>query len=71
MTTETTSRGGFVGDPAEAFNPPAAGGCCGGTSAGTATATCCGTVQAADEAGTSCDPGAKADAVAEGTGCCG
>ena len=69
MTTETTASGGFIGDPAAAFSPPAAGGCCGGTNAGTdataATTTCCGTAQAAEEAGSCCDPAAKADAVAK------
>ncbi len=77
--------GGFVGDPIEAFNPPAAGGCCG--SAPTAVAstapaltaadsapvasTCCGTVADAQAAGACCGAEAKSEAVAAGAGCCG
>jgi hypothetical protein len=58
MTSETI--GGFAGDPAEAFTPPAASGCCGSAPAtATATATtCCGTTEA----------GACCDAVADGAG---
>lgn len=67
MTTDTTA-GGFTGDPAAAFAPPAAGGCCGSTPVPTSTApntvataaTCCGTAEAA-----------KADAVRAEAGCCG
>ena len=74
MSTQTT--GGFAGDPADAFTPPAATGCCGSTPATAAPApttatTCCGTAEAAVEAGACCDPAAKAEAVAEGAGCCG
>ncbi|RAG87046.1 arsenite S-adenosylmethyltransferase [Streptacidiphilus pinicola] len=36
----------------------------------TAATPCCGTGQAAEAAGSCCDPAAKADAVAAGTGCC-
>ena len=40
MATETTTSsdvaGGFAGDPAEAFTPPAAGSCCGSTPTGRA-----------------------------------
>jgi hypothetical protein len=76
MSTETTTTGGFNGDPAEAFNPPAASGCCGGTPTGTeaataATSTCCGTAAAAQETNSCCAPEAKAEAVATGAGCCG
>jgi hypothetical protein len=67
MTSETI--GGFAGDPAEAFAPPASSGCCGSAPA-TAT-TCCGSAEAATVAGACCDPAAKADAVADGAGCCG
>lgn len=75
MGTETTT-GGFVGDPAEAFTPPAAGGCCGSAPATTiATATvaspCCGTAEGAATANACCDPAAKTEAVASGAGCCG
>jgi hypothetical protein len=74
----TTSTGGFIGDPAEAFTPPAATGCCGGptavvdaSTAAPAASTCCGTAEAADAAGSCCEPAAKTDAVAAGAGCCG
>lgn len=65
MSSQTT--GGFAGDPAEAFTPPATSGCCGSTPA----STCCGTTEAAAEAGSCCAPAAKAEAVAQGSGCCG
>jgi len=78
MNTETkATRGGFAGDPAEAFTPPAANGCCGSPASTTAssgapaTSTCCGTLAAATAAGTCCDPVAKTEAVAAGAGCCG
>ncbi|UUV29997.1 hypothetical protein NQK81_35340 [Amycolatopsis roodepoortensis] len=69
------TAGGFTGDPAEAFTPPASSGCCGTTPATptastTATSTCCGTTEAATATGSCCDPAAKADAVASGAGCC-
>lgn len=71
MSNETTT-GGFIGDPAEAFHPPAAGGCCGSTgTTATATNPCCGSAQAAATAGSCCGPAAKADAVRSGAGCCG
>lgn len=75
MSTETTT-GGFIGDPAEAFSPPAAGGCCGSAPATTAdpaagTGTCCGSADAAAEAGACCAPAAKAEAIDAGAGCCG
>ncbi len=70
MSNETV--GGFAGNPAEAFTPPASSGCCGTTpvSPATATSTCCGTTEAATAAGSCCDPAAKADTVASGAGCC-
>lgn len=79
MTIETRPTGGFIGDPAEAFAPPAASGCCGTAPASGASdagaqaagSPCCGTAAAAEEAGSCCAPSAKADAVAAGTGCCG
>ena len=56
----------------------ATAGCGCGSSAATsdvpapvAAAVCCGTVEAAKAAESCCDPGAKADAVAAGAGCCG
>lgn len=76
MSTEIKVAGGFADNPELAFTPPAAGGCC-GTSATSAEAgpetarTCCGTAEAATAAGSCCDPGAKSEAVASGTECCG
>jgi hypothetical protein len=67
MTSETKT-GGFVGDPAEAYRPPAAGGCCGSTSE---ASTCCGTTEDATAADACCAPAAKAEAVASEAGCCG
>jgi hypothetical protein len=72
-STAAETTGGFVGDPAEAFRPPAAGGCCGSGSveqSGSAGA-CCGNTDAAQAAGACCTPEAKAQAVADGAGCCG
>lgn len=76
MSTDTTQAGGFTGDPAAAFTPATSGGCCGSPAPATGTApastsTCCGTAEAATAAGSCCDPGAKAEAVAAGAGCCG
>jgi hypothetical protein len=87
ITTNTTPQatgseagaGGFAGDPAEAFRPQAAGGCCGSTTAGSITAggdgtaagACCGSVEDADAADSCCAPAAKTVAVANGAGCCG
>ena len=77
MSTQATGPvGGFTGDPAEAFNPPAAGGCCGSPATGTGpaggqTEVCCGTAAQAQASGGCCGEAAKAEAVASGTGCCG
>jgi hypothetical protein len=75
MSIETTV-GGFATDPAEALNPPAAGGCCGGPAPAGGTAavqvsTCCGTAAEASADGACCGTAAKAEAVAAGAGCCG
>ena len=77
MTT-TPTQGGFTADPAEAFTPPSAGGCCGSAPAATvapaqatATSPCCGTAADAQAAGSCCGTAAKAEAVATGQGCCG
>lgn len=80
MTNQTS--GGFTGDLAEAFTPPAAGGCCGApavtasSEAGQAATGCCGSPAAAQEAGQSgcCgqDPAPAAQITdATSTGCCG
>jgi hypothetical protein len=78
MTTESTTKafGGIAGDTAEAFQPPAASGCCGGpapatTSPSQTTTTCCGTLSQAQAEGSCCGSAAKQEAVAAGTGCCG
>lgn len=74
--SETRTVGGFVGDPAQAFSPPAAGGCCGSAAgapseATEAVATCCGTAAAAEAEGSCCGTVARAEAVETGAGCCG
>jgi hypothetical protein len=78
MSSETTTTtGGFVGDPAEAFTPPAMVSCCGSSPAGAAepetvgASPCCGTAAEAVASGGCCGQTAKAQAVASGAGCCG
>ena len=77
MSTQATEpAGGFAGDPAEAFNPPKAGGCCGGPATGTGpaggqTEVCCGTAADARASGGCCGEAAKAEAIDSGAGCCG
>jgi len=71
----STHPGGFTGDPAEAFNPPAASGCCGGavTPAADSSADssgCCGSAEAT-AAGRCCTPAAREEAIDSGAGCCG
>lgn len=70
----STQPGGFTGDPAEAFSPPAASGCCGGTFTSTddtaGTGGCCGSTEAA-AAGQCRAPAARQEAVDANTGCCG
>ncbi|MFI7464935.1 hypothetical protein [Nonomuraea sp. NPDC049646] len=85
MTTNQTS-GGFIGDLAEAFAPPAAGGCCGAPAAVSpasdtarqaevAATACCGSTAAAQQAAQAgcCGqaPAAAPAAEAASTGCCG
>ncbi|HEU4948812.1 MAG TPA: hypothetical protein VFT31_16820 [Kribbella sp.] len=80
MATETTTNspvGGFAGDPAETFTPPAAGNCCGSAPIGQANAEaasgCCGT-DTAVAAGSCCGSTPVSEATAEpaaGGGCCG
>lgn len=73
----TTTAGGFIGDPAEAFTPPAMGGCCGSSPApatgpeAAAAGPCCGTVAEAAASGGCCGETPRAQAVASGAGCCG
>ena len=71
MTT-STQPGGFLGDPAEAFTPPAASGCCGSapTDSAADSGGCCGSAEAT-AAGQCCTPAARQEAVDAGTGCCG
>ena len=78
MTPESTTHtaGGFAGDTAEAFTPPAAGACCGApapatTSDSQAASTCCGTAAEAKAENSCCGAAAKEHAVASGAGCCG
>jgi hypothetical protein len=79
MNVETTrTESGFAGDPAEALNPPAAVGCCGGVRpAGggvtpvAQTSPCCGTAAEAAASGGCCGESAKAEALTAGAGCCG
>ena len=68
MSTDTRP-GGFAGDPAEAFSPPAASGCCGGafipaTTSSTSTSGCCGSADAGADIAAGKD-------VADTRGCCG
>lgn len=68
---DTTTRGGFVGDPARAYAPPAAGGCCGAPAEGTGAAgDCCGTARG-ETSGGCCTPAARQEAIDAGAGCCG
>jgi len=74
MSTDT-QPGGFVGDPTEAFNPPATSGCCGGaftpaTEAPVSTNSCCETPEAT-AVGQCCTPAAREQAIDAGAGCCG
>jgi hypothetical protein len=86
MSKDTKVTGGFLGDPAEALNPPeAAGGCCGSPATTIATveltqvSTCCGTAAEApakaeaeaEAEGGCCGSAAKEQAVASGARCCG
>ncbi len=68
----STQPGGFIGDPAEAFTPPAASGCCGGTATTDSSSSggCCGSAEAT-AAGQCCTPVARQEAVDAGAGCCG
>ncbi|MGW3353399.1 hypothetical protein ACWDA3_59800 [Nonomuraea rubra] len=63
MANQTS--GGFTGDLAEAFTPPATGGCCGAPATG-ATG-----VSEADQAATSCCGSPAAAEQAAQSGCCG
>jgi hypothetical protein len=65
MSTEQTT-GGFVTDPAEAFNPPAASGCCGSAITTSDSSGCCGSTTSADTGG--CCGSTEATTT---EGCCG
>ncbi|MFG2041615.1 hypothetical protein [Dactylosporangium sp. NPDC048998] len=75
--TQTTTTGGFAGDPAAALTVAGTSGCCGNPPTGTlalpepaaAGAPCCGTTAEAAAEASCCGSAAKADAV--GRGCCG
>lgn len=74
MNTDT-HPGGFIGDPADAFTPPATSGCCGGAftpatdNAPSGATGCCGSAEAT-AAGQCCTPATRDEAVNAGTGCC-
>ncbi|MFG2169283.1 hypothetical protein [Micromonospora chersina] len=81
MSENTSTAGGFTGDPAAALQITGSGACCGSPAqavggilppAGETTSgdPCCGTRQAAQAAGSCCGTEAKADAIATGQGCC-
>ncbi|UBU14010.1 hypothetical protein [Nonomuraea gerenzanensis] len=59
------SSGGFLGDPHEAFAPPAAGGCC-GSQAATQESGCCGSPAATQQSGC-----CGQEPAPTATGCCG
>ena len=79
--SETTTSGGFSGDPAAALSVSGASGCCGNPAQATialpepaatpAASPCCGTQAEATAEGSCCGSSAKSDAVAAGQGCCG
>jgi len=78
--SDTQSRGGFAGDPAEALTAAGSSGCCGNPPRATLTLSepaeaaagpCCGTATAATAEGSCCGSVAKAEAVTSGQGCCG
>ncbi|MEV0819966.1 hypothetical protein [Nonomuraea rubra] len=63
------TSGGFTGDLAEAFTPPAAGGCCGAPATSVSVADQ--GVSVADQAATSCCGSPAAAQEAAQSGCCG
>jgi len=76
--SESTSQGGFSGDPAAALTVSGTGGCCGNPPQAAVTrpepvaaGPCCGTAQEATAENSCCGSAAKVDAVASGQGCCG
>ena len=77
--SDTTTSGGFSGDPAAALSASGTSGCCGKPAPATLTLPepaaagdpCCGTQVEASAEGSCCGSAAKADAVAAGQGCCG
>lgn len=77
ISETTTTGGGFLGDPTEAFTPPATVGCCGGSPAATADSatasggSCCGTAVEAAGSGGCCGGTAEAQAGTSAAGCCG
>lgn len=72
--TDQATQGGFAGDLAEAFTPPAAGSCCGSApaaeGAGAASqSACCGAPQV--ETTACCGSSAQSEATGSSAGCCG
>jgi hypothetical protein len=73
MSDTETTRGGFIGDPAEALTVTGTSGCCGNPPRSSLTLPdpCCGTEAEAAADNTCCGSAAKDTAVASGQGCCG
>jgi hypothetical protein len=75
--TETQTRGGFSGDPAEALTVAGTSGCCGSAPQATLNlpdspaAPCCGTAADAAAESSCCGSTAKTQAVEAQQGCCG
>jgi hypothetical protein len=77
--SDTTTRGGFAGDPAAALDAAGTSDCCGHRPAATLTlpepataaSPCCGTAAEATAESACCGTRAKSEAVASGAGCCG
>lgn len=79
--SDTTTPGGFTGDPAAALTVTGTAGCCGNPPrttelalprpAGADASPCCGTAAEARAAGGCCGAQARTEAVAAGTVCCG
>ena len=75
--SNSTTAGGFTGNPAAALAVAGTSGCCGNPPTATldlpdpaTTGPCCGTPAEATTAGSCCGATAKAGAVAAGSGCC-
>jgi hypothetical protein len=65
--------GGFIGDPAEAFDPPSSSGCCGmaPTAEVKQATSCCGSPETVAEPKVIAVPVVEAEPAAGKSGCCG